>query len=119
MRLISVILTSTLFIAACANTTGKNSPDTTTAVYKYVGSVQCQKSETSITAMENQLINAGIRLFSSACGNDGKMRITMCGAPDGQIYIFNIPTSQTDVAHTLGFSPLTSLPEAIWIPCRN
>lgn len=130
MRRFTVLMLScAFFVSACANTAEKNTPDKVTAadtessatiaVYKFAGTVQCGTSQTTPAAIASQLSNAGIQVLSSACGNDGKMRITLCGAPDGQIYIFNIPATQTEAARSLGFAPLSSLAGAVKVPCRN
>jgi hypothetical protein len=53
-----------------------------------------------------------------ACGDDGRIRPAVCGAPDGRIGIFVIPAAQQAQAARLQFTPLAALPDAREQPCR-
>ena len=87
------------------------------SVYKYVGSVQCKAGGTPLSAMMRQLSDAGIPVLDVSCGTDGRMHITMCGAADGRIGIFEIAEAKLSAAAALGFGPLDSLPEASKTVC--
>jgi hypothetical protein len=137
MRLaLCLIIPAMVAVSACANTAEKNTTDKTLLnsesqnsgqmsgetieVFKFAGTVQCQRGGgISRADMENQLTKAGITVSDSTCGNDGKMRITVCGAPDGKLFIFEIPATQTETARSLGFAPLSNLPSANKMPCQN
>ena len=97
---------------------GGSEPEPIAAVYKYMGSVQCTGGGISLAAMQRQLVDGGVTVLGSACGLDGKAYITVCGAPDGAIGIFDVPASQTDRALSLSFARLSDLPAAVRVPCR-
>jgi hypothetical protein len=97
---------------------GGSDPEPIAAVYKYSGSVQCTGGGISLAAMQRQLVDGGVTVLDSACGLDGKAYITICGAPDGAIGIFDIPASQAGRALSLSFAPLSDLPAAVKVPCR-
>jgi len=108
---LSILVTSLL--AACSS--GNASPPV--EMYIPMGSVQCSGGGKTLTGLKSQLQGAGIQFTSVGCGSDGVMRIALCGAPDGRIAIFSIPSSQSPAATQLGFIPLTKLPNAIRVPC--
>lgn len=87
-------------------------------IYKHVGSVQCDGGGTSVPAMQQQLTDAGIQIFSADCGLDGYMHVTMCGADDGHIGIFEVSESQAQSVLALGFKPLNTLPDATKVACQ-
>ncbi|MSQ20466.1 MAG: hypothetical protein EXR39_13120 [Betaproteobacteria bacterium] len=84
------------------------------------GSVQCTGAGVSVQEIERQLTGAGIEVLSSACGSDGSMHPSVCGAPDGRIGIVQVPESQAQAqaAAKLGFAPLSELPDATKIACQ-
>jgi hypothetical protein len=83
---------------------GGSDPEPIAAVYKYSGSVQCAGGGISLAAMQRQLVDGGVTVLDSACGLDGKAYITICGAPDGAIGIFDIPASQSGRARLPGIT---------------
>lgn len=74
-----------------------------TSVYKSNGSMQCT--------------GGGVAVQSSSCGFDGNAHITVCGASDGRIGIFEIATADLAAAQALGFAPLPTLPDATRTAC--
>lgn len=91
--------------------------DQTLSVYRYFGSVQCTGGGTSLSALERQLVDAGVRVAAASCGVDGRAYIALCGAPDGRIGVFEVGSQHAALAQALGFSLLSSLPDAVRVPC--
>ena len=56
--------------------------------------------------MKQQLTSAGIKIFSSRKGYDGREGIVFCGNPTGQINIYEIVSSDLSVVLKIGFKPL-------------
>lgn len=112
----SVITCALLAGCACHH----NSPRSTgVKYYKPLGSVQCTDGGKSVGELEQDLLKAGITVTDTTCGTDGNMHAAMCGAPDGRIGIFKIDPAQSSAATALGFAPLTTLPDAAEVPCRE
>lgn len=121
MKTMLKILSSAVAISilnACASF-----PNAATAprasVYKYVGSVQCKAGGIPLSAMMRQLSDAGIPVLDVSCGIDGRMHMTLCGAADGRIGVFEIAETKLSAATALGFAPLDSLPEASKTVCAK
>lgn len=111
----------TVTLAALATTAcggGNGNPNSGIRTYKYAGSLQCSGGGLSLAEMQRQLSDAGISVLDASCGVDGNMYTAVCGAPDGRIGIFEIPSEQVQAASALGFAPLTTLPAAAQVPCR-
>lgn len=104
-----------LYAAGCGN---NGTVEPSVKVFKSRGSLQCTGGGTSPQVMEMELIGAGITVRSFSCGIDGLAHPTVCGAPDGKINIFDIPQSQLAQAQSLGFAPLSTLPNAQEIQCE-
>ena len=96
----------------------KDPPSTGIKYYKSLGSVQCSGGK-SIGELEQDLLTAGITITETTCGVDGNMHAAVCGAPDGRIGIFEIEPDQANTAKILGFAPLSSLPAAAEVPCKE
>ncbi len=111
-------LISLLAFAALAACGAVESKSPSVSFYKSFGSVQCFGGGQSLQAMERQLADEGIPVLTSACGNDGKAYAAVCGAADGRIGIFVIPTARAQAAAALGFAPLSSLPAATEVACH-
>lgn len=92
-------------LAACASPL-QNAAENTVSVYKSRGALQCERGGLSVSELEKQLKDAGIRVQAATCGHDGRMRPAMCGRPDGAIAIFEIPAAQLEAATALKFAPL-------------
>lgn len=89
-------------LAACS-TVGGEAPQNHAEVVKPLGSRQCEGGGATLEQLTAELTTAGVQVISAADGSDGRMYPTVCGAPDGRIGVFAIPTSQVDVATGLGF----------------
>jgi hypothetical protein len=88
-------------------------------IYRDTGAIQCESDGLSISEMRQQLDEAGIAVHDSACGADGKMYTTVCGAASGRIGMFEITASDLQTAAAMGFEPLNHLPEATRTPCPD
>lgn len=76
-------------------------------VFRPDGTIQCGKSSgVTLDSMEQELRSAGIKVFSSRKGYDGREGIALCGAPTGQINIYEILSSDVSEALRLGFKKL-------------
>lgn len=117
MRIFLLSLVAFAFLAACGGV-DRNSPSAPISLYKYAGSVQCTGGGMSLSEMEHQLTDAGIQVLSSACGIDGNAYASVCGGADGRIGIFEVPEAQVQTASTVGFKPLSNLPDATKVACR-
>ena len=103
-------------VAACGG--GDSEPTTSTVnLYKHAGSVQCGGGGLTLSSMERELVEAGVRVVAASCGNDGAVHPALCGLPDGQIGIFEVAASHAQAASALGFSPLSRQPAATSTPC--
>jgi hypothetical protein len=99
-------------LAACASPLTNNAAEATVSVYKSRGGLQCENNAIAVTELERQLKDAGIRVAATACGHDGRMRPQMCGRPDGNIAIFEIPANKLDAAVALKFMPMDAAKDA-------
>lgn len=104
-------------LTSCVNATTTPS-QTTVRVFKSVGSVQCAEGGIELSTFARQLEAAGLKVVSSACGSDGRMRAAMCGVPDGRVAILELSSADAQSSATLGFTPLSKLPDAKVVPCK-
>ena len=87
--------------------TGDTYAASTLFVFRPDGTIQCDKSPgVALDTMEQELRSAGIKVFSSRKGYDGREGIALCGAPTGQINIYEIVSSDVSEALRLGFKQL-------------
>ena len=87
---------------------GGNSAASTLFVFKPDGTIQCDKFPgAALDSMEQELRSAGIKVFSSRKGYDGREVIALCGAPAGQINVYEISSSDVSEALRLGFKQLS------------
>lgn len=116
MKNLTFLVAVFLFTVVCAK---DGRAETSIKVFKSRGSLQCKpQSGTSLETMQDELAKAGIPVTSFACGNNGMIQTTVCGASDGVIYIFEIPRSKAAQASALRFVNLDSLPDSTEIPCK-
>ena len=113
-NLVAVVIT--IAVAACGG--GDEMSPVTVRVIKSLGSAQCTGGGTTVAVLLAQLSGAGVQVTATSCGNDGLLYPAVCGAPDGALGIFVIPTSQQIQADALGFMPMSSVPTAIVSACR-
>lgn len=89
-----------LMLAACAASAPAGP---TVEVTRSLGSVQCTPEPRALARLERQLAAAGVTVIAAREGDDGMMRIALCGSPDGRIGVFTIPADQTARAAAAGF----------------
>ena len=109
MRLIIFILITGLgfFNYSMVIHTDAISSASTVFVFKLDGTVHCENSKgITLDSMEQKLTSAGIKVFSRRKGYDGREGIALCGAPTGQVNIYEIAPSDLSIALKLGFKPL-------------
>jgi hypothetical protein len=111
MACLAVLITA---LAACG---GNDSPTELVEMYVPLGSLQCTGGGTPLPQWVHKLELAGVQVIASACGQDGKARLAVCGVADGRIAIVQIPRSQSQSAASLGFDWLSTLPDASRLPC--
>ena len=76
-------------------------------VYKLDGTKHCERhAGESVDAMSLKLTDVGIEVLSYRKGYDGREGIAQCGAPTGQINIYEIFASDLRSALNLGFKKL-------------
>ena len=76
-------------------------------VFKLDGSKHCEPyTGVDLDSMELRLTAAGIKVFSRQRGYDGREGIAICGAPTGQINIYEIAYSDLSAALSLSFKQL-------------
>ena len=76
-------------------------------VFKPDGTIQCDESPgVALDSMEQELRSVSIKVFSSRKGYDGREGIALCGAPTGQINVYEIAASDATEALRLGFKQL-------------
>lgn len=109
-------------LAACGS--GSGLPETPSSfagavaeVFKYDGSVQCTTSGASVDQMARQLTSAGIDVLCGKKGSDGYAYIALCGAGTGAINVYAIHVENLADAESLGFLPVTELPDYEGEPC--
>jgi len=86
---------------------GGNSAAGTLFVFKPDGTIHCDNSQgVALYTMEQELRSDDIRVFSSRKGYDGREGIAICGAPTGQINVYEIASSDVSEALSLGFKQL-------------
>ena len=85
--------------------TGSTNPSTVTVtVYKPDGTLQCnQGHEISLSKMQKELTDAGIKVLSSSKDTDGKIHPQVCGTPTGAVNAYQIAVADTAKALKLGF----------------
>ncbi|MBW2251704.1 MAG: hypothetical protein JRF60_14025 [Deltaproteobacteria bacterium] len=109
MRLIIFILITGFGFFNCPVVIHANdiSSSDTVFVFKLDGTVHCENSKgITLDSMEQKLTSAGIKVFSRRKGYDGREGIALCGAPTGQVNIYEIASSDLSIALKLGFKPI-------------
>ena len=86
----------------------ENTPHPNTIfVFKLDGAMHCEPdARVSVDSMAGELTSAGIEVFSRRNGYDGREGVAVCGAPTGQINIYEIASSDLSAALRLGFKQL-------------
>jgi hypothetical protein len=104
--LISAACLGFLIYPQLVNPAGTTSVETL-FVFKLDGTKHCEPhSGIDLNSMALELAGAGIEIFSKRKGYDGREGIAVCGAPTGQINIYEIAASDLASALSLGFKQL-------------
>ena len=83
----------------------KKETQDTVKIYKADESLQCEPNTgLSLEDMAKQL--SSIKILSQERKHDGKIRITLCGAPTGYVNIYEIKQDDLAKANDLGFKIL-------------
>lgn len=117
-RSVAAVAALVVFTAACSGLRQDDGSEQTVQVFKSFGSVQCHGGGADLATLSGQLLGAGLSVRDATCGSDGLMHMTVCGAGDGRIGIFEIAAGDLSQAEQLGFTPLSQLPDAEASPCR-
>jgi hypothetical protein len=104
-------LISTIFIGLLSTPLLIHSAGTTSVhtlfIFKLDGTKHCVPYVgVSVDAMALELSDAGVEVFSSRKGYDGREGIAICGEPTGQINIYEILSSDLASALSMGFKQL-------------
>ena len=117
------LTTAPVATTAVATTSAATTPIETTPSNESVelavliGSKQCMDDGTPLSEWVRQLTANGVEVRASSCGYTGNMYASVCGGSDGRIAIVEVPNSQAATASTIGFFPLSKLPDAAKAPC--
>jgi hypothetical protein len=113
------VLLASLLAAAAATACAAGTGDRV-RVHISAGTKQCDTSgargAAGLQALARPLEAAGVRVLAGACGDDGRMRIAVCGAGDGRIAIFDIAAADAAKAAQAGYAPLPA--DARERPCE-
>lgn len=96
------------FLSACKHDAALPSYE---KVYKYDGSVQCERSGVELNVMAAELIHAGIDVICSQKGHDGMNRAAVCGGGTGNINIYKINRVNLPAAESIRFESVRNLGE--------
>ena len=118
MKLMLVSLVVGSVLAACSGMEPAPAKVPTAKIFKSFGTVQCEPASVSTGPMVAELEKAGVHVYASACGVDGMMRPAVCGAGDGRIAIIDVAADKISKAMSLGFDPISKVPEFQTAPCK-
>jgi hypothetical protein len=104
IKIVTLLLFATLLSCSTEQTAQ-------TKVFKPDNSVQCGGAGIDVDVMAMELIDDGIDVLCAQTGNDGLLRIAVCGAGTGNINIYTINTANLPDAELLGFASVDTLPE--------
>ncbi len=120
---LSALLASSTLLSACGGGGGDGADEAgnaTVAVYTSTGALQCSGGGQSVATLRSNLLSAGVTPTNDGdCGDDGQAHVAMCGALDGSIAVFDVPTDQLSVAQRLGYAALNTLPQAKRTQCAT
>ena len=99
-----------LLLAGCDDDGGGFASPGNELVFESRGSLQCESDGITPEASAQKLINVGIDVLSSTCGNrTGVAFPTVCGAPTGEILVHEIRGVSVPDAEQLGFAEVSTL----------
>jgi hypothetical protein len=97
---------------------GSDESKSTVKVFQSDAAVQCESEGISVEDMQKILAAGNIKVRCAQKGNNGMMHTTLCGSPTGSINIYTIPKDQLEQAQTLGFIPVSTLPDYQDVACE-
>lgn len=86
-------------------------------VARSAGTLQCETRAPDVARLTRELQAAGVEPRQVQCGQDGRMRPMMCGAPDGRLVAFLLRAQDVEAAQRAGFAPVANMPGARLSPC--
>ena len=93
-----------LLFSASTIQAGPKAPAETVWVMRSDGALQCGMAEPeTLEAGAQELLKAGVKVLEQRKQNDGKMRIQVCGAPQGSTNAYRIAKRDLKRAKKLGF----------------
>lgn len=104
-----------LLTASCGG--GGDNVTATVSLYKSLGSAQCTGGGITISQLQLQLAALGIQALAASCGFDGNVYLPVCGAPDGRIGIVELSARDAQLAASIGFAALSTLPAPVRQAC--
>jgi hypothetical protein len=95
----SILVGALMFgLVACAGGVQK------VGVYHSLNARQCEQGGLSLAELKQSLSAAGVQTADvGKVTDDGRMRVTVCGAPDGKVGVFQIDKSDLARARQVGF----------------
>ena len=101
-----------LVLAGCSSdgTGGQLAAPGNRLVFESRQSLQCESDGISPETSAQKLVNAGIDVLRSTCGNrTGVVFPTVCGGPTGEILVHEIRGVNVEDAQRLGFAQVSTL----------
>ncbi len=114
MRIVNMTGAAALLFGAALLTACQGRPmassDAPVTIYRSAQALQCEpESGVSLAQAEAELAHAGVAGRCGQVGDDGAMRIQLCGADSGRIHLFRIAASDLTAAQALGYQPANTL----------
>ncbi|MDZ4298258.1 MAG: hypothetical protein U0998_07395 [Moraxellaceae bacterium] len=104
------LLIAAVALTACQSRSVVSTQEPAVQVYRSAQALQCEPSSgVSLAQAEAELANAGVAARCGQVAHDGAMRIQMCGADSGRIYLFRITANQLAAAKALGYETAETL----------
>ena len=104
-------LTCSLLLALVPTACGTVERPPSAKVFKSDGSVQCGSAGTSVEEMSKELTDKGIDVTCGQKSSDGYGYCAACGCGTGQINVYTIHSQNVSDAESLGFAPVSDLPD--------
>jgi hypothetical protein len=120
MRRFVATLVAAVALGACGGGGGSSAgggAPAAIAVYALLGSLQCSGGGSTAGELQQQLIARGIEVIEARCGLDGVPRPALCGVSDGRIAVFDLAEAHALLALAIGFTLLSTLPNATVSDC--
>lgn len=120
-RLGGALFISGVLIGAAGEGRAAAADETATARYaKPTGARQCEavgNRARDLQAAVEQLKAQGVTVKSASCGHDGLMRVALCGAATGDLFIVEVQGVSDARMRQASYSPMRDWPQAREMPC--